>query len=331
MIRRLLPLIVSLLILMGGQGLATAMPEFGPESVPTAPDYSEAESWLSLPDNPDKHPVDIFWVYPTVLADDEHWLMDPASEQMRRISFGTIVKQASVFTGQVNLYAPMYRQMNMAALSLPAERQGEMMAYGKDDVWRAFTYYLEHHNNGRPFILAGHSQGSDILVEQAVRHWGTLGVEKQLVAAYLIGWSITEDDLRANPAMTMCTEAGQINCFISYNTVAEGRQKFAPTIRQGARVTNPLTWQVGGPAAPASMNIGAVFFGENGETRTIPHFTSARVEDSGLVVEPRDPALVDSGSATFPEGVYHVFDYSLFYENLKQNAGQRIRTMLEGR
>ena len=28
------------------------------------------------------------------------------------------------------------------------------------DVKRAFDYYLENYNNGRPIIIAGHSQGS---------------------------------------------------------------------------------------------------------------------------------------------------------------------------
>ncbi len=133
----------------------------------------------------------------------------------------------------------------------------------------------EHLNQGRPFIIAGHSQGSNVFLDNAVEKWGTLGVEKQLVAAYLIGWSITTDDLKKNPALAMCESATQVNCFISYNTVAAGRQKVAPTIREGAIVTNPLTWRTTGEPAPATLNIGARFFNPDGTSQVLPDFTPA--------------------------------------------------------
>ena len=158
-----------------------------------------------------------------------------------------------------------------------------------------------------------------------MENWGALGAENQLVAAYIIGWSITGEDLRQNPTLTMCTSADQINCFISYNTVAEGRQKVAPTIRRGAIVTNPLTWTTTGEFAPATLNLGARFYNADGTSKVYPHFTPAQVKDSGLVAKPADPALVAFDSPTFPKGVYHPFDYSLFYENIKANVAQRIK------
>ena len=91
--------------------------------------------------------------------------------------------------------------------------------------------------------------------------------------------------------------------------------------------TNPLTWKTDSTFAPATLNLGAVFF-DNGSTQAIPHFTSAQAIDSGLVVNPEDPALVDSGPPSFPKGVYHVFDYSLFYENLRENVAERIKAHL---
>lgn len=306
---------------------ASALEPFGPEAVPAEPDYDKKDSWLSLPENPGQYAVDVFWVYPTILHDKASWLMDIKRLDLLEAAESTLVKQASVFTGQANLYAPLYRQMNMAALALPESEMEAIIAYGKKDVWRAFKYYLKHYNKGRPFILAGHSQGSNILVEMTKGKWGGIGVEKQLVAAYLIGWSITEKDLEQNRSLKICRSAGQTGCFISYNTIAAGKQSAAPTLIKGAVVVNPLTWDTEASRAPAEMNLGAAFF-ENGESRTIPGFTSAKIEDYGLVVEPKNPALVDSGSETFPKGVYHVFDYSLFYENLKANVAQRIQTYL---
>lgn len=43
------------------------------------PDYSTQQSWLQLPENPDEHGVDIFWVYPTIFVNDKAWLMDCSS------------------------------------------------------------------------------------------------------------------------------------------------------------------------------------------------------------------------------------------------------------
>ena len=318
-------LICLFIVLTCSFAQANGLAPFSQSDVPPAPDFAQSASWLAQPDNPSEHPVDIFWVYPTILADDTHWLMDVTSPSMIKKAQGTIRKQASVFMDQANLYAPLYRQMNMAAIALSPAEQQAIIKYGMEDVWHAFSYYLKHLNQGRPFILAGHSQGSNLLTELVIRYWGTLGVEEQLVAGYFIGWSITGDDLKKNPTLAICESAKQTNCFINYNTMANGRQSFAPTRIAGALVVNPLTWTTSGDFAPASLNLGSKFFYEDGTSEVIPNFTSAQIIDSGLVVQPKDPALVDSGSATFPKGVYHVFDYSLFYENLRQNVGVRIK------
>ncbi|BBD09880.1 DUF3089 domain-containing protein [Desulfovibrio ferrophilus] len=307
---------------------ASTLPAFGPQSVPQEPDYSKATSWASTPSNPDQYAVDIFWVYPTVLQDDVHWLMDITAAEMQKKVHGTITKQASVFTGQANLYAPYYRQMNMNALTLPDEEVDKIGGYGKSDVSRAFDYYLKHYNNGRPFVLAGHSQGCMALAELMVKKWGSFGIEDKLIAAYIIGWGITDKDLANNHALKMCASASQTGCIISYNTVADGKQKVAPTVISGAVVVNPLTWTIDDALAPASMNLGAAIFAEEGVHQTFPGFTSAQAKDYGLVVAPKDPSLIDMDSETFPKGVYHVFDYSLFYENLKANAAQRIQAYL---
>ena len=307
---------------------ASSLSPFDPTHLPQAPEYTEESSWLALPSHPDQYAVDVFWVYPTILHDESNWLMNITSVPLRAAAQNTIVRQASVFTGQANLYAPLYRQMNMAALSLSKKEINTIMSYGKKDVERALDYYLKYYNNGRPFILAAHSQGSNILIDIAVEKWGNLGMEKQLVAAYLIGWSITEADLAKNDSLKICQSAQETNCFIAYNTVASGKQNVAPTIIKGSIVVNPLTWNTDSTKAPAKLNLGAAFFDTDGASRTLPQFTSAQVQDYGLVVEPNDPALVDSGSATFPKGVYHPFDYSLFYENLKANGAQRIQEFL---
>ncbi|MDD3313676.1 DUF3089 domain-containing protein [Pseudodesulfovibrio sp.] len=317
------------LALLAGAAPAGGPPRFDPATVPAAPDYARDAAWLALPDDPDAHPVDVFWVYPTVLHDQSHWLMDTAASDALPAAASTLANQAAVFSGQANLYAPKYRQMNLAALTLPEAERNALLGYGEDDVWRAFSYYLAHYNHGRPFILAGHSQGSDVLAALFLSKWGSFGFEDRLVAAYLIGWSVTQADLDANPRLALCAAPDQTGCFITYNTVAAGHQQDAPTILPGALSVNPLSWTTDGRLAPATLNLGARLGGPDGEFRTLPGFTSAQIVGAGLVVAPSDPALVELHSAAFPAGVYHAFDYALFFENLRENAARRIRAWLE--
>ena len=126
----------------------------------------------------------------------------------------------------------------------------------------------------------------------------------------------------------MCDRPGRTGCIVAYNTMAPGRQAAAPTRIPGTLVVNPLSWTMSGRFQPAELNLGAAFFDHAGQAQIYPGFASAQIIDSGLVVVARDPSLLETTGAVFPKGVYHRFDYSLFYENIKANAERRIRAIL---
>ena len=300
-----------------------AMPPLDLSTVPVAPDYVLQEAWLAKPAAP-AAPVDVFFVYPTVLFNDTDWVMDPARPDMRAAAQTAIDTHAVVFEGLANVYAPMYRQMNIAGLGLSDADAAPLQEIAHNDVWRALSRYLKTENKGRPFFLAGHSQGSMILTDFMLEHWGSTGAEEQLIAAVLPGWSLTPADLAAHPAVRMCGRSNQTGCVISYNTMATGRQLAAPTLKAGALAVNPLSWTMDGVFVPAEKNLGSVFFDADGNPKTYPHFTSARIVDGGLVVQPENVNLVTVKGGHFPEGVYHAFDYSLFFMNLKANIAERI-------
>lgn len=308
---------------------AASLPPVEDADVPPSPDYERASSWLVKPDNPDEFSIDVIWVYPTVLYDQSEWLMNITRKDLVAGALESVDTEALVFAGQANLYVPLYRQMNLAGFDLPEEQGDHLISYGENDVRRALRYYFQHHNNGRPFIVAGHSQGSYVLTQLIVNHWGKLGVEDQLIAGYLIGWSITNEDLEDNAAIKICDAPAETGCFIAYNSVAPGKQSEAPMILKGATVVNPLTWTREPTLAPSSLNSGSTFFDKKGIWQTYPGFASAQIVDEGLVVIPEDPSMLDS--PFFPEGVYHSYDYSLFFENLKSNVSQRIQAHLSNR
>lgn len=300
-----------------------AMPPLDLKTLPKVPDYSTSEGWLVKSSIPVAS-VDVFFVYPTVLFNDKDWIMDTNKPDMRAAAMKTIKTMASVFEGQANIYAPMYRQMNLAGLSLSDSDAAPLQEIAHSDVWRALSYYLKYENNGRPFFLAGHSQGSMILTDLLIKHWGTTGAEKLLVAALLPGWSLTPKDIAANPSVCMCERSKQVGCIISYNTMAVGRQLAAPTLKKGALAVNPLSWGMNNSFVSAKKNLGSVFFDSANKATVYPYFTSAQIVDGGLIVQPKNIALVTVQGGHFPEGVYHAFDYSLFFENLKVNIAERI-------
>lgn len=215
-------------------------------------------------------------------------------------------------------------QMNIAGLGLSDVDAAPLQEMAHNDVWRALNYYLKYENNGRPFFLAGHSQGSMILADIMLKHWGTTGAENRLIAALLLGWSLTSEDLTTHPAVKMCDHSDQTGCVISYNTMAEGRQFVATTLKKDALAVNPLSWTMDGLFVPADKNYGSVFFGDNDESISYPHFTSAQIVDGGLIVLPENVDLITVEGGHFPAGIYHAFDYSLFFENLKVNIVERI-------
>eukprot|EP00959_Pyramimonas_sp_CCMP1952_P256905 5367333-Pyramimonas_sp.AAC.2 len=65
-----------------------------------------------------------------------------------------------------------------------------------EDVTKAFKYYLKTYNDGRPFVIAGHSQGSQHAallinyIETHVEEFPPDLLKNQLVCAYLPGYMI---------------------------------------------------------------------------------------------------------------------------------------------
>lgn len=333
---------VSLERLRGKElGVPVSLPPFNPDSdVPEAPDYSSSASWLTMPAHftRERQSVDVFWVYPTILSDASTYLMDISDPGLREKATWTFVEQASIFDGQANIYAPFYRQNNVKINPLMLTDARPIFDLGQQDLIRAFDYFLKHFNKGeRPIILAAHSQGSVRVVELSKAGellTGNPESLERLVAAYVIGYSITQSDLDGNPFMKICTSGTDTGCFITYNTISaeEGKESQAPTVIPGTYVVNPLTWKIDTGYAPASANIGAVFFRHDDPVNPSRYrnFAAAQVVNNALVItDISHPEELPATSETFPEGVYHMYDYAIFYENLRTNVADRIRSYLQ--
>jgi hypothetical protein len=147
----------------------SSVPEFKvPESAfdasrtPPATDYSEGVNWAVLPLSGKGKKVDVVFFHPTSYLGDESWNQAMPDERDTQRTMDNIKSQAGVFEGQSNVYAPFYRQASLYVLNAREEDRNKALSVAYSDIERAFTYYIENFNGGKPFILAGHSQGSNL-------------------------------------------------------------------------------------------------------------------------------------------------------------------------
>ena len=211
---------------------------------PTKNDYGKAETWLCRPGRHDacdtdltttvisasgkltrepwaanpKAPIDCFYVYPTVSLDATGNSDMVAGDE----ELNVVRVQAARFGSQCHVYAPLYRQVTLAALrSILAGRTAAVdrnLAY--NDVLDAWNYYLQHDNQGRGVVLIGHSQGSMVLTELIKREIDAKPIQKQLISALLLGTNLPvprdKDVGGAFQQLPLCRDSKQIGCVITY-------------------------------------------------------------------------------------------------------------------
>ncbi len=293
--------------------------------------YADAHNWVALPDGGNAHAVDVFYVYPTVFLGTEPGWMDVNDAALRKKAEGMLQVQGSVYADTADMYAPFYRQVSIAVLSLPDSSFENYFRPAYADVKAAFLYYLDHYNHGRPFILAGHSQGSQMIKTLMEDLFDDPDLQKQLVAAYIVGYSVTREDLDAHPWMKIAQSADDPGTIITYNTQAAGAEG-SPVLLPGAQCINPLSWTTTDDYAPATLNLGAVFFDQDHHLqKEISNFTGAYIDAQGaLVADTPDPDdYYNAAHPVFPRGIYHAYDYTFFYRNLQENAGRRVQAYLQ--
>lgn len=352
-------LVVGAFWAIGGFGLIAGMrgpsTAFAASKAPPAPDYARADAWLAFPGRnglerstaPGVAPVserdapaDVFFVAPTTFKGSVIWNAPyDASDDAAPLNPPVLLDQVSVFNGCCRPYAPHYRQATLAALKEP-----KAMDIAYSDVARAFRFYLQHRNKGRPFIIASHSQGTAHAIRLLQEEVLGKPLQARLVAAYLIGGYVP--DTLGELGLPTCNSARQTGCVLSYNTIEAGRSgarmivdnktywwRGALKINGQAKAicVNPLIWNERG-SAPASANAGSLPFPTAPFGRAakplpalVRNLTGAVCRDSLLEVDvpwSAPSGFIDKLSLIF--GSYHLNDYGFFYDALRRNAIDRV-------
>lgn len=184
------------------------------------PDGTSRVTDTPLPEAP---PVDCFYVYPTVseqLGVNADKSKDPELTAIARY-------QAARYSQECRVFAPVYRQLTLSSIytgSTQARAAGRKIAFA--DVREAFREYLAKDNDGRGFVLVGHSQGTGML-RQLIREEvdAVPAVRDRLVSAVLLGGNVivrrgqrAGGDFQNVPA---CASAAQLGCVIAFSTFDE--------------------------------------------------------------------------------------------------------------
>jgi hypothetical protein len=299
------------------------------------PDYSNLNYWAAHPwkhDPSDSLPkalrknytadstIDIFFLHPTTYGDKEMKLGWNApiddSAINHKTDYTTILYQASIFNAAGRVFAPRYRQANYFAY-FPTDTAKAIAAFDTayEDIKAAFEYFLEHYNNGRPFIIAAHSQGTTHakrLIKECIEG---KPLQNRMVVAYLAGMPIEPDYFHNIPA---CSNPNQTGCICSWRTFREGHtNSFIDKEKFTAIVTNPLTWDTAHASVDRFKNKGAVL---QKFSKLKPNVAGATVHNG--VLWTNRPHFF--GNIFLKNPNYHIADYNLYYLSVRENTQQRI-------
>ena len=317
----------------------------------TAPDYARPAAWVARPDLADDParwlppgvaraapgPAAVFYVAPTTFLDRTRWNapLDDAAANARLDLFTR--SQASAFNGVGAIWAPRYRQATFGAfLAATDPRSARALDFAYRDVARAFDAFVAAQPPRRPIILAGHSQGAYHLVRLLRDKVRGTPLARRIVAAYVIGWpiSVTAD----LPALGLpgCAGAADGGCIVAWQSFAapadprlidayfDATRGYAGPSRRGTAMlcVNPLTGTANGVAlAPANLG-SLVPNAALTEAELVPGLVPAGCDPRGLLLIGPPPA--GFGTYVLPGNNYHVFDYALFWANLRADAARRL-------
>ena len=295
------------------------------------PDYSDKDSWAVLPENiPDeisifnndenKKEADVFFIYPTLIdsKNQREWNSDIWDEDIRNDVINRPVKyQASAWLDAGNLYVPYYRQAHIRVFNDKFRVDGDKalnLAY--NDIKEAFTYYLENFNNDKPFIIASHSQGTVHAKRLIAEFIDGKELQKKLIAAYLVGIKVFEDEFKNIKPMNSANETGG---FVTWNTFKFNKYPRKDNYEnwfKGGVTTNPITWD------------------DSKETKKDLH-KGLLYRDLKIFSQNIDIKLIDgivwSSIPNVPGKIllqtvrsYHFADINLFWVDIRENAKLRV-------
>lgn len=298
-------------------------------SIPQEPDYSKEISWYTA-GNKDAGAA-VFYVAPTCIWDwtDScgnvcHFMNITDSLQRQRTD--SAVSLAEKLLGRdCRFYSPYYRQVTMDSWSEDSCEVARRFSIAFGDIRKAFRRFADSISCGRPFILAGHSQGGKCVVE-LLKSEMTPELYSRMVAAYILGYPVTDEDLKS-PYIVPATGSSDIGVIVSFNSAASA-DAVSPMFRGNRVCINPLNWRCDTTTALPDRDSGPVFFGADGSSDTLFNTISARIDTTSMTVMVdglrKEDYFIPSIASLFPLGNYHVQELNLYFLEIQDNIRHRL-------
>lgn len=220
------------------------------------PDYNDLSYWAAHPLKKDLSDsisnvyageinldlCDVFYLHPTTFTDKrtshiQHAQIDD-SVINQKTDASAMLYQASVFNEVGRIYAPRYRQAHIYRYFDTGSSSIKAFDTAYADIKKAFSVYLEKWNNGRPLIIASHSQGTTHAIRLVKEMIDGTPLGDRIVLMYLLGMPVKKNDF---VHLKPCSDSNNIHCFYSWRTYKKGYDdKFTDANREDVVVTNPV-------------------------------------------------------------------------------------------
>lgn len=276
--------------------------------------YDEAALWYDNGREVDTALADVFYILPTCIHDwtdsagvvQHHAALYDSLQRARMLP--SLELADAIFGDSANFFSPYYRQISLESWMEDEDVISERFAAAFDDIRQAFDYYLREQNQGRPFVLAGFSQGARCVVE-LVKEMDDQTYQR-MVAAYVCGYRVTAQDTAATRHLQPARGADDTGVTIVYNTVCDTCGISPSLCGDNIFVSNPASWTMDEALHPVNEDV------------------SVRIDQRHkvLIAEGIDAelAFIPRFGALFPRGCLHLQELTLYNDLLRQNVKQRI-------
>ncbi|MCQ2220378.1 MAG: DUF3089 domain-containing protein [Prevotella sp.] len=284
--------------------------------VEEASKWADESKWFDSGKTVNEDLVDVFYIVSTEILEEKNdkgkdMYIGALTDKEKEAIDAELGYIQGMFGDSLNFFAPYYNQYTMSSLALPEKEFTEYRKKALDDAADAFHYYLKNLNNGRPFIIAGFSQGGMHLVDMLK----DIDEEdyKRMVAGYSLGYRLSEEDLKY-PCVKAAQSADDLGTIVSFNSVATKDAIWPIISADAATCMNPINWRT--DATPATFT-----FEDDTLSVQIDTTVNVLIVNSKKIDSYRFPIL----EKFCKPGNLHHWDLLFYKDAIKENAMRRVR------
>ncbi len=298
--------------------------------------YADRNNWVIRDERKTGTDYDVFYIYPTLAGKAEtpemEWENDPKLQQ--KITGFANAQTYGIFGKKVRVFSPYLHQLTYASVMkimkkrpLP-KAEWKHFERGMKETVNAFRYYLKHYNQGRPYILLGHSQGSMDLY-YLLKHCPEISVKNGFTVAYLTGLPHCRTEQIGRdfgPRIRASQNADDLGVIAVWNTQnAQANAEFMAG--KGCYCINPLNWRTDAVPAGRELHIRAYFYDyRTGKAMEKSKMFGARVDPArGVLIVDLPSDSVWDAKGFMGKGIFHMNDIWFFAGNIRANAEHRVR------